>query len=62
MLHILLKMISVYDKALDNKIVLSPYLFMLELTNEIKKNYTGNAKLVLKSQAIKNLELIKLQI
>lgn len=51
---ILLKMISVYDKALDNKIVLSPYLFMLELTNEIKKNYTGNAKLVLKSQAIKN--------
>ena len=51
---ILLNMVAIYDKALDNRIVLSPYLFMLELTNEIKKNYNGNAKLVLKSQAIKN--------
>lgn len=54
---ILLQMVRTFDKALDNRIVLDPYYFMLELTDEVCKDYKGNAKLLITEKAIRNQKL-----
>lgn len=51
---ILLQMVRAYDQSLDNKIVLDPYYFMLELTDEVCGNYHGSANLVITEKAIRN--------
>lgn len=55
--EIILQMVRLYSYSLDNEIVLAPYSFMLELTDEIGKDYNGRAELVANDQAIKNLIL-----
>ena len=54
---IILQMVRIFNNALDNRIVLDPYYFMLELTDEICENYHGNANLVITEKAIENQEL-----
>lgn len=51
---ILLQMVRIYDKALDNGIILDPYYFMLELTDEVCKDYHRGASLVITEKAIRN--------
>ncbi|MBO4245707.1 MAG: hypothetical protein J5892_03085 [Bacilli bacterium] len=51
---IILEMVRLYNKALDRNIVLNPYYFMLELTDNIDENYQGKAKLVITELAICN--------
>ena len=54
---IILQMVRIFNNALDNRIVLDPYCFMLELTDEICKNYHGAANLVITEKTIKNQDL-----
>ena len=54
---IILQIVRIFNNALDNRIVLDPYYFMLELTDEICENYHGNANLVITEKAIENQEL-----
>lgn len=54
---IVLQMVRVFNKALDNNIVLDPYGFMLELTDDVCKDYHGNAELVITDEAIRNPKL-----
>ena len=54
---IILQMVRLYNQALDKKIVLDPYCFMLELTEKVEKDYHGNANLVITDMAIKNQKL-----
>lgn len=49
---ILLEMVRVFSKAIDYNIVLNPYSFMLELTDDNRK-----AKLVITEETIKNPKL-----
>lgn len=55
--EIILQMVRIYDKAIDKGIVLDPYYFMLKLNGKVKKNYRGNAKLVITEKAIRNQKL-----
>ena len=54
---IILQMVRAFSQALDNRIVLDPYCFMLELTDEVCKDYHGNANLVITERAIINQKL-----
>ena len=54
---IILQMVRIFSQALDNGIVLDPYYFMLELTDEVCKDYYGNANLVITEKAIRNQKL-----
>lgn len=55
--EILLQMVRIFNQSLDNKIVLDPYYFMLELTDEPCKDYKGNVSLVITEKAIRNQKL-----
>ena len=55
--EILLQMVRIFNQSLDNRIVLDPYYFMLELTDEPCKDYKGNVSLVITEKAIRNQEL-----
>lgn len=52
--EILLKMVDIFDKAIDRKISINPYGFMLELTDDLKKDYKGKANLVITDMSIVN--------
>ena len=54
---ILLQMVKIYSHALDKKIVIDPYYFMLELSSRLAPNYRGKAKLVATEKAIMNPKL-----
>ena len=54
---IVLQMVRTFDIALDNKIILNPFNFMLELTDEIREDYHGNANLVITEKAIRNQKI-----
>lgn len=55
--EILLQMVRIFNQSLDNRIVLDPYYFMLELTDEPCKDYKGNVSLVITEKAIRNQKL-----
>ena len=55
--EILLQMVRIFNQSLDNRIVLDPYYFMLELTDEICENYHGNVNLVITEKTIRNQKL-----
>lgn len=57
---IILQMVRLFSISLDNGIVLDPYYFMLELTDDVRENYRGKAKLVITEKAIRNQKLNKL--
>lgn len=57
--EIILQMVRVFDKALDEKIILNPYRFMLKLTGEVESDYMGDATLVITDKAIMNNSLKK---
>ena len=44
---IILQMVRIFNQALDKRIVLDPYYFMLELTDEVHKDYKGRANLII---------------
>ena len=50
-------MVRIFNQSLDNRIVLDPYYFMLELTDEPCKDYKGNVSLVITEKAIRNQKL-----
>ena len=50
--EIILEMIRIFDKALDKKIAINPYSFMLKLEDELKQDYKGKATLVMTSRSI----------
>lgn len=52
--EILLQMVRLFDKAFDDNIVLDAYYFMLELTDSISNEYSGNARLVISDKCICN--------
>lgn len=52
--EILIQLVEIYNQALDNKIEIDPYSFMLELEDEIMTNYFGKAKLFITEKAISN--------
>ena len=54
---IILQMVRVFNQSLDREIVLDPYYFMLELTDEICKGYHGSANLMITEKAIRNQKL-----
>lgn len=54
---IILQIVRVFNQSLDNKIVIDPYYFMLELTDKVCKDYHGNASLVITEKAIRNQKL-----
>ena len=54
---IILQIVRLFNQSLDNKIVLDPYYFMLELSDEICKDYQGSAKLVITEKTIRNHKL-----
>ena len=55
--EILIKMTELFDVCLDSDIIIDPYGFMLELTDELEPDYKGNAKLVVRKGAIVNNSL-----
>ena len=55
--EILLKMIDVVDKGLDNDILIDSYNFMIELRGEIKKNYLGPANLIITDKVLRNNDI-----
>ena len=55
--EILLQMVRIFNQSLDKRIVLDPYYFMLELTDELCKDYKGNVSLVITEKAIRNQKL-----
>ncbi len=55
--EILLQMVRIFNQTLDNRIVLDPYYFMLELIDEPCKDYHGNGNLVITEKAIRNQKL-----
>jgi len=57
--EILLNLVKTYSYSLDSKIVLDPYYFMLELTDNITPSYKGKASLVVTDKAIRNQFLNK---
>ena len=57
--EIILQLIRIFSKCLDEKIVLSPYYFMLRLEGKIKLDYIGEARLLITEKVIKNKLLNK---
>lgn len=55
--EIILQMVRIFDKALDEGIVIDPYSFMLKLNDEIIEDYKGAASLVITEKAIINRKL-----
>ena len=55
--EILLQIVRIYNKSLDEGIVIDPYYFMLKLDDKIKENYNGKATLIITEKAIKNQKL-----
>lgn len=55
--EIILQLVRMFDKSLDEGIVLDPYYFMLKLEDEVKPNYKGKASLVVTEKAIRNQKL-----
>lgn len=55
--EILLQMVRIFNQSLDNKIVLDPYYFMLELIDKPCKDYKGKVSLVITEKAIRNQKL-----
>ena len=54
---IILQMVRIFNQSLDKGIILDSYYFMLELTDEVCKNYSGNANLIITEKAIRNQKL-----
>lgn len=54
---ILLQMVRSFNVAIDCGIVLDPYYFMLELTDDVSSDYHGNARLIITDKAIRNHKL-----
>ncbi len=52
--EILLEMIQIYNKALDEKVSINSYGFMLELQDKLTPFYNGRASLVMTDRAIPN--------
>ena len=50
--EILLQMVKIYDTALDKKIAINPYSFMLNLEGDIEQNYKGKASLVMTDRSV----------
>lgn len=50
--EILLQMVNIYDKAIDKKLSINPYAFMLKLDDEITPGYKGKATLVMTDRTI----------
>ena len=55
--EIILQIVRIFNKSLDEAIVLDPYYFMLKLNDEVKENYKGSATLVITEKAIRNQKL-----
>lgn len=55
--EIILQMVRIFNKSLDEGIVIDPYYFMLKLNDEVKENYEGSATLVITDKAIRNQKL-----
>jgi hypothetical protein len=51
---ILIHMVDIFDKSLDNGDVIDSYGFMLELIDEVKPNYHGRAKLIITDSAFRD--------
>ena len=54
---ILLQLVRLYSRALDQKIVLDPYYFMLRLDGKVEAWFKGTASLVITEKAIRNQKL-----
>lgn len=54
---ILLQLVRLFSKSLDEGIVIDPYYFMIRLENEVDGSYTGSATLVITEKAIRNQKL-----
>ena len=52
--EILLQMVKIYDKAIDKKIPINPYSFMLKLDDDLDQDYKGKATLVMTNRTIPN--------
>lgn len=52
--EIILQIIRIFNKSLDDGIVLDPYYFMLKLDDEIKEKYQGKATLVITEKVVRN--------
>ena len=57
--EIILQIVRIFNKSLDEGIVLDPYYFMLRLDDEIKPCYKGSATLVITEKTIRNQKLNK---
>ena len=57
--EIILQIVRIFNKSLDEGIVLDPYYFMLKLDEEIKTYYKGGATLVITEKTIRNQKLNK---
>lgn len=57
--EIILQLVRMFDKSLEDGIVLDPYYFMLRLEEEVKPSYKGRASLVVTEKAIRNQKLNK---
>ena len=55
--EVILHLVKIISKGLDDNIVLDPYYFMLQLTDEVKENYEGRARLLITDKAIRNQKL-----
>ena len=58
--EIILQIVRIFDKCLDEGIVIDPYSFMLRLDEDVEQNYKGKATLVITEKAIRNQKLNKL--
>lgn len=54
--EILIKMVDIFDKALDNEDIFDSYGFMLRLTDPITKNYNGRAELVCTDRTLLDID------
>lgn len=57
--EIILELVRIFNKSLDEGIVIDPYYFLLRLDDEIKENYKGKATLIITEKAIRNQKLNK---
>lgn len=54
---ILLQLVRLYNRALDQNIVLDPYYFILKLEGEVDAWFSGPASLIITDKAIRNQKL-----
>lgn len=52
--EILIQIIGIYTKYIDEDVLISSYNFAIMLEDEIKSPYVGNAKLVFREETVKN--------